>query len=50
MALQNGKINSEPSQHGDSRGLADRLMTSPQRKGVKQRIKYSENSTPKQDS
>jgi hypothetical protein len=55
MTPQNRKIISKPSQHSDSRGQADRSLTLPQRKGVRQRnkpqvIKHSENPTPNQDN
>jgi hypothetical protein len=45
---------SKPSQHSDSRELADGFLTLPQRKGVRQRNKppinqHSKNPTPKQD-
>jgi hypothetical protein len=46
---------SKPSKHADSRGLADRPLTLPQRKRGRQRnkppvIKHSENPTPEQDN
>jgi hypothetical protein len=52
MMLQNWKTISKPSQHTDSRRLADGSLTLPQRKGARQRNKppvsqHSENPTPK---
>jgi hypothetical protein len=54
-ALQNWKTNSKPSQHDDSRGLADGSLNLPQRKEARQRNKlpvhkHSENQTLKYNS
>jgi hypothetical protein len=54
MTLQNGKTNSQPSQHVDSRGPDDGSLTLSQRKGVRKRNKlpvnqHSKNPTQKQD-